>query len=41
MIDIVYVVATLVFFAVMMLYVAGCARLGRSSDADRVSDERQ
>lgn len=31
MIDIVYVSATLVFFALMIAFVAGCARLGRSA----------
>ena len=30
MIDVVYVVATVAFFALMMAYVAACERLGRS-----------
>lgn len=35
MIDIIYVVATLVFFALMIGYAAACARLGRTADLDR------
>jgi hypothetical protein len=31
MIDIVYILASIAFFAVMLAYVAGCERLGRAS----------
>jgi hypothetical protein len=33
MIDILYIAGTVAFFALMLAYVAGCERLGRSSDA--------
>jgi hypothetical protein len=36
--DLVYVLLTLAFFALMLWYVAGCARLGRSSEG---SDEER
>ena len=39
MIDIAYVVGTILFFGLMLLYVAGCDRLGRSADVERVSEE--
>lgn len=39
MMDLIYVVATLLFFAVMLAYAAGCARLGRSGDAERAGEE--
>lgn len=32
MIDILYVLGTLGFFALMLAYVAGCARLGQAAD---------
>lgn len=32
--DVLYLLATLLFFALMLAYVAGCARLGRVSDTD-------
>jgi len=38
-IDVVYVAATILFFAVMMLYVEGCDRLGRAADVERASEE--
>jgi hypothetical protein len=34
MLDGVYLLATVLFFALMIAYVAGCARLGRASDRD-------
>jgi hypothetical protein len=39
MIDLVYVAVTAAFFALMLLYVGACARLGR--DAERGREERQ
>jgi hypothetical protein len=33
--DVIYVFVMLVFFAMMVGYVAACARLGRTADADR------
>jgi hypothetical protein len=38
--DVVYLVVTVCFFALMLAYVAGCRRLGRGADADRESQER-
>jgi hypothetical protein len=35
MIDVAYVLGTVGFFALMLAYVAGCARLGRGEEADR------
>jgi hypothetical protein len=32
MLDILYVIGTLAFFALMLAYVAGCERLGRPRD---------
>lgn len=37
--DVIYVVATLLFFALMLVFVRGCERLGRSADVDRASGE--
>ena len=34
MIDIIYVLASIAFFAVMIAYVAGCERLGRASASE-------
>lgn len=34
MIDIIYVIATVAFFAAMLAYVAGCERLGASGSSD-------
>ena len=41
MIDLAYVAGTVVFFALMLLYVAGCQRLGRSADAEGQPAEEQ
>jgi hypothetical protein len=35
MIDLIYVVGTVLFFALMIAYVAGCERLGRMADVER------
>ena len=35
MIDLIYVAATVVFFALMVAYVAACNRLGRGADVER------
>jgi hypothetical protein len=40
MIDLVYVLTTVLFFALMMAYVAACARLGRNADVERASKEQ-
>ena len=40
MIDILYMVTTVVFFALMIAYVAGCDRLGQRADVDRVTKEQ-
>lgn len=39
MIDLVYVVGTVVFFVLMLLYIAGCERLGRGADVERTNEE--
>ena len=39
MIDLIYVFGTLVFFGLMVLYVAACERLGRSGEVDRGQGE--
>jgi hypothetical protein len=39
MLDLAYILGTLAFFALMLAYVAGCERLGRSSDATSESQE--
>lgn len=41
MIDFAYVVGTILFFGVMLLYIAGCDRLGRTADVERVSEENK
>ena len=41
MIDVVYVVVTICFFALMIAYVAACDRLGRGADVERAPEERQ
>jgi hypothetical protein len=41
MIDVVYVAGTVLFFALMILYVKGCDRLGRSADVERASEENR
>jgi len=38
-IDILYVLATILFFWLMILYVAGCDRLGRAADVERTTKE--
>lgn len=35
MLDLVYVLATMLFFGVMLAYVAGCAALGDNPEQDR------
>lgn len=40
MMDIVYVATTLVFFALMVGYVAGCERLGRHAEVDHATKEQ-
>ena len=39
MLDLLYVMGTLAFFALMLAYVAGCERLGRPRDDAAHSDE--
>ena len=39
-IDLIYVLTTVLFFALMAAYVAGCHRLGRSADVERASREQ-
>lgn len=39
MIDALYVAGTILFFALMILYVAGCDRLGRAADVERAPEE--
>jgi hypothetical protein len=34
MLDVVYVAATVAFFALMLAYVAACARLGHGADGE-------
>jgi hypothetical protein len=41
MIDLIYVIATLAFFGLMLLYVAACDRLGRSADVERAQEQGQ
>lgn len=41
MIDAVYVIGTVLFFALMLSYVSGCARLGRAADVERTGEEGQ
>jgi hypothetical protein len=38
MIDIIYIAGTIVFFALMIVYVAACDRFGRSHDAHSGAD---
>lgn len=40
MIDLIYVLATVLFFALMVAYVAACDRLGRAADVERASKEQ-
>jgi len=39
-IDIIYIVSTIVFFALMIAYVAACDHLGRSADVERGGKEQ-
>jgi hypothetical protein len=39
MTDLVYVLGTVAFFGLMLLYIAGCDRLGRSADVERGAEE--
>jgi len=39
-IDFIYVVATILFFAVMIGYTAACDRLGRAADVERATKEQ-
>ena len=39
-IDFIYVLASVVFFAIMLAYVAGCDWLGRKADVERATKER-
>ena len=39
MLDLVYVLGTVAFFGLMLLYIAGCHRLGRAADVERGSEE--
>ena len=39
MIDVVYVAATILFFALMILYVEGCDPLDRAADVERAPQE--
>ena len=40
MIDLIYVVGTVAFFALMLLYVSACERLGRTATAEiRASED--
>ncbi len=40
MLDIAYVVGTLLFFALMLAYVRACAALGKRSPGDVAGEER-
>lgn len=40
MIDMLYMVATILFFALMVAYVAACDRLGRKADVERGTKEQ-
>lgn len=39
MIDVIYVVVTIGFFALMLAYTAACDRLGRAADVERAAEE--
>jgi len=39
MIDILYIAATVLFFALMLAYAAACNRLGRQADVERVPED--
>jgi len=38
MLDLIYVAATIVFFALMILYIHACDLLGRSADVERAEE---
>ena len=38
MLDLIYVVTMVLFFCLMLLYVAGCDRLGQATDGDRAEE---
>ena len=40
MIDIIYILATILFFALMIIYVAACDRVGRAADVERAGKEQ-
>ena len=40
MIDLLYVLASIAFFALMIAYVAACDRLGRAADVERAPTEQ-
>ncbi len=39
MLDVLYVGGSILFFALMLAYVAGCARLGQAADVERASED--
>jgi len=39
--DFIYVLTTILFFALMLAYVAACDRLGRGADVERAPKEQQ
>jgi len=41
MIDAVYILGTILFFALMLAYVAGCDRIGRTADVERAVEDVQ
>ena len=40
MIDFIYVLASVVFFAIMLACVAGCDRMGRRADVERATRDQ-
>ena len=40
MLDLIYVAGSIAFFALMILYVAACNRLGRVAEVDRSEETR-
>jgi hypothetical protein len=40
MLDLIYILGTIAFFALMLAYVAGCERLGKTPDGETVSEKR-
>jgi hypothetical protein len=41
MIDLMYVVVTVAFFGLMLMYVAACDRIGRTADGERGQESGQ